>query len=105
MHPVTEIGGGLTPEDEALLQQIAEGRPIKAIAATQKTTPAAVAEQVDRLFLALSKEASSGEEGALRRLRSLHQAIVDREEQGETLSRLLPTGARGEGAPGGRPHR
>src|SRR5207245_2181208 len=32
------------------------------------------------------------EQGALRRLRSLHQAIVDREEQGETLSRLLPTG-------------
>jgi class 3 adenylate cyclase/FixJ family two-component response regulator len=93
VHPVTEIGrGGLTAEDEELLQQIAEGRPIKAIAASQKTTPAAVAEQVDRLFLALSKDASAGEEGALRRLRSLHQAIVDREEQGETLSRLLPTG-------------
>ena len=29
---------------------------------------------------------------ALRRLRMLHQAIVDREEQGETLSRLLPGG-------------
>src|SRR3712207_5716451 len=28
----------------------------------------------------------------LRRLRMLHQAIVDREEQGETLSRLLPGG-------------
>ena len=28
----------------------------------------------------------------MRRLRLLHQAIVDREEQGETLSRLLPTG-------------
>jgi class 3 adenylate cyclase len=44
------------------------------------------------LFLALSRDASSGEAGALKRLRSLHQAIVDREEQGETLSRLLPTG-------------
>src|SRR4029078_6977086 len=33
-----------------------------------------------------------GEGGALRRLRMLHQAIVDREEQGETLSPLLPTG-------------
>ena len=30
--------------------------------------------------------------GALRQLRLLHQAIVDREEQGETLSRLLPGG-------------
>jgi class 3 adenylate cyclase/FixJ family two-component response regulator len=91
VHPVAGIGG-LTADDEALLQQIAEGRPIKAIAATRHTTPAAVAEAVDRLFLTLSKEASAGEEGALRRLRSLHQAIVDREEQGETLSRLLPTG-------------
>ena len=31
-------------------------------------------------------------QSALRRLRMLHQAIVDREEQGETLSRLLPGG-------------
>ena len=31
-------------------------------------------------------------QGALKRLRILHQAIVDREEQGETLSRLLPGG-------------
>jgi len=91
VHPVAGIGG-LTADEEELLNQIAQGRPIKAIAASQHTTPAAVAEQVDRLFLALSKEASTGEEGALRRLRSLHQAIVDREEQGETLSRLLPTG-------------
>ena len=44
------------------------------------------------MFLALSRDASTGEAGALKRLRSLHQAIVDREEQGETLSRLLPTG-------------
>ena len=35
---------------------------------------------------------SAGEAGALDRLRRLHQAIVEREEQGETLSRLLPTG-------------
>ena len=31
-------------------------------------------------------------QGALDRLRRLHQAIVEREEQGETLSRMLPTG-------------
>ena len=35
----------------------------------------------------------------------LHQAIVDREEQGETLSRLLPTGARRQAAPRGPQHR
>jgi class 3 adenylate cyclase/ActR/RegA family two-component response regulator len=91
VHPVSSIGG-LTAEEEQLLQQVAQGRPIKAIAASQRTTPAAVAEKVDKLFLALSRDASTGEAGALKRLRSLHQAIVDREEQGETLSRLLPTG-------------
>jgi class 3 adenylate cyclase/ActR/RegA family two-component response regulator len=91
VHPVAGIGG-LTADEEQLLQQVAQGRPIKAIAASLHTTPASVAEMVDQLFLALSRDASTGEAGALKRLRSLHQAIVDREEQGETLSRLLPTG-------------
>jgi len=91
VHPVAGIGG-LTADEEILLQQVAQGRPIKAIAASLHTTPASVAEMVDQLFLSLSRDASTGEAGALKRLRSLHQAIVDREEQGETLSRLLPTG-------------
>ena len=47
---------------------------------------------VEALFLKLSQGASAGTAGSLKRLRMLHQAIVDREEQGETLSRLLPTG-------------
>src|SRR3954452_16892238 len=91
VHPVPGIGGRAADE-ERLLQQVAEGRPIKAIAASQHTTPAAIAEAVEQLFISLSREASTGEGGSLRRLRMLHQAIVDREEQGETLSRLLPTG-------------
>src|ERR1044072_1941092 len=49
VHPVIAISGLSAVVDE-LLQQIAEGRPIKAIAATRKTPPAAVAEEVDRLF-------------------------------------------------------
>ncbi len=47
---------------------------------------------MEELFLKLSREASAGSAMSLRRLRMLHLAIVDREEQGETLSRLLPTG-------------
>ena len=35
---------------------------------------------------------SAGDQAALSRLRQLHQAIVDGKEQGETLSRLLPSG-------------
>jgi class 3 adenylate cyclase len=85
-------GTDLTPEEEELLQRLAQGRPIKAIAASQHTTPAAIDEAIEKLFLKLAQAASSGAAGALRRLKLLHQAIVDREEQGETLSRLLPTG-------------
>ncbi len=86
--------GGLTADEEELLQQVAEGKPIKAIAVARETTPAAVNDDVEQLFLKLSQEASAGTSGSLRRLRMLHQAIVDREEQGETLSRLLPGGRR-----------
>src|SRR5260221_256251 len=78
--------------DEALLTMVAEGKPIKAIAVALDSSPAAVADDVERVFLQIAQGASSGRSGALRRLRLLHQAIVDREEQGETLSRLLPGG-------------
>jgi class 3 adenylate cyclase/CheY-like chemotaxis protein len=91
VQPVTGAGG-LNADEEALLQQVAQGRPIKAIAVGQGTTPASVADEVEKLFLKLSEGATAGMTGSLRRLRMLHDAIVDREEQGETLSRLLPTG-------------
>src|SRR5215470_9470548 len=82
VQPVTD-DAGLTEADEQLLHEIAEGRPIKAIASAHGTTAAAVADSVEQLFLKLSTGASSGTTGALKRLRMLHQAIVDREEQGE----------------------
>ncbi|HVH65233.1 MAG TPA: adenylate/guanylate cyclase domain-containing protein [Candidatus Acidoferrum sp.] len=85
-------GSDLTPEEEDLLQMLAEGRPIKAIAAARRTTPADVDDAIEKLFFKLAQAASTGTASALRRLKMLHQAIVDREEQGETLSRLLPTG-------------
>ncbi|HEV2809292.1 MAG TPA: adenylate/guanylate cyclase domain-containing protein [Acidimicrobiales bacterium] len=84
--------GELSGTDEELLRLVAEGRPIKAIAVARHTTAEAVADDVEKLFLKLAQGASSGGSGSLRRLRMLHQAIVDREEQGETLSRLLPGG-------------
>jgi adenylate cyclase len=92
VHPVAFAGADLTPVEEDLLRQVAEGRPIKAIAAARDATPSAVAADVERLFLKLAQGASGGTTSALRRLRLLHQAIVEREEQGETLSRLLPGG-------------
>jgi class 3 adenylate cyclase/DNA-binding NarL/FixJ family response regulator len=91
VRPVTDESG-LTAADEELLHEVAEGRPIKAIASTRGTTAAAVAASVEELFLKLSEGATAGTSGALKRLRLLHQAIVDREEQGEQLSRLLPGG-------------
>jgi class 3 adenylate cyclase/ActR/RegA family two-component response regulator len=92
VKPVRTDADALAPSDEELLTLVAEGKPIKAIAAMRNTTAESVADDVEQLFLALAKGASSGAEGALRRLRMLHQAIIDREEQGETLSRLLPGG-------------
>jgi class 3 adenylate cyclase/DNA-binding NarL/FixJ family response regulator len=86
------VDTGLTSTEEQLLTYIAEGKPIKAIAAATKTTPAAVSDEVEALFLKLAQDASAGNQGSLKRLRMLHQAIIDREEQGETLSRLLPGG-------------
>ena len=85
-------GTDLSPEEEELLQLLAEGKPMKAIAAAHQTTPADVDDAIQKLFLKLAQAASGGATGALRRLKLLHQAIVDREEQGESLSRLLPTG-------------
>jgi len=91
VNPVSR-GGGLTEVEDELLRLVAEGKPIKAIAASQGTTAEAVSDAVEGLFLRLAQEASTGTASALRRLRLLHQAIVDREEQGESLSRLLPGG-------------
>lgn len=84
--------GGLDAEDDALLEMIAEGKPIKAIAVATTSTPAAVEARIESLFLRLAEGVSIGTAGALDRLKRIHNAIVSREEQGESLSRLLPTG-------------
>lgn len=84
--------GELDDHEEQLLQWIAEGRPVKAIATAWSMTPEAANDAIEDLFLKLAKEASGGRESALRRLRLLQKAIVDREEQGETLRRMLPGG-------------
>jgi adenylate cyclase len=84
--------GGLTPPEERLLGLVAEGRTIKAIAALRGIPPSVVDAEVEAMFVKLATGVSAGDQLALNRLRQLHQAIVDREEQGETLSRLLPSG-------------
>ena len=82
----------LSGDEEALLQHIAGGTPIKAIAAQTHTTPAAVDAAVEALFVKLADGLSKGNEADLARLRKLHRAIMEREEQGEALARLLPGG-------------
>jgi adenylate cyclase len=84
--------GDLTHTEEELLRMVAEGKPHKRIAAALATTPAAVAADVEKLFLKIAKGASAGTTGALRRLQTLHNAIVEREEVGETLEHMLPEG-------------
>jgi len=83
---------GLSPSEEDLLRMVAEGKPIKAIAVVRQTTAADIDDAIEQLFLKLAQGLSAGQHGCLERLKLLHQAIVDREEQGETLSRLLPGG-------------
>jgi adenylate cyclase len=84
--------GTLSEDQEDLLRQVAEGRPVKAIATSRRQTAEAVNDAVEALFLNIARGASAGQGDALRRLRMLHAAILEREEQGETLSRLLPGG-------------
>jgi adenylate cyclase len=91
VRPVTSHGG-LSAAEEELLSMVAEGKPIKAIAATRHLPAEAVDAEVEAVFVKLAEGVSAGTQGALQRLRLLHKAIVDREEQGETLSRLLPGG-------------
>jgi adenylate cyclase len=91
VRPVTS-NGGLSAAEEELLGLIAEGKPIKAIAASRRLPAEAVDAEVEAVFVKLAEGVSAGTDGALQRLRLLHKAIVDREEQGETLSRLLPGG-------------
>ena len=82
----------LSADEEDLLRQVAEGRPMKAIAVTRHTTPGAIDADIEKLFIKLAEGLSAGKAGSLERLKKLHQAIIDREEQGETLARLLPGG-------------
>jgi class 3 adenylate cyclase/DNA-binding NarL/FixJ family response regulator len=91
VHPVTKTGE-LTQQEEDLLRLVAEGRPIKAIAVALGITTTAAADSVEKLFIRIAQDASTGGQSSLRRLRMLHDAIVNQKEQGETLSRLLPGG-------------
>lgn len=84
--------GELTVAEEDLLRMIAAGKPIKVIAAARGTTPADASAAIDRLFLKIAQGASAGAAGALRKLKALHEAMVERDEVEETLGRLLPGG-------------
>lgn len=84
--------GTLTPEEEALLDNVAQGTPIKAIAVAMHTTPADIDARIEKLWVRLADGVSAGSTAAISRLKTLQRAIAVREEQGEELSRLLPTG-------------
>jgi class 3 adenylate cyclase/ActR/RegA family two-component response regulator len=91
IEPVRDEGD-LTADEELLLEAVAAGKPIKAIAVSRQTTPTDVAADIERLFVRLAEGLSAGSAASLERLKSLQQAIVQREEQGESLLRLLPGG-------------
>lgn len=84
--------GDLSAAEEELLRLIAEGKPLKRIAAARGITPAAAADDVERLLLKVAQGATAGTSGALRRLQTLHKALVDRDEVEATVEKLLPSG-------------
>jgi adenylate cyclase len=84
--------GTLAPDEEKLLDHVAQGVPIKAIAVAMGTTPADVDTRIENLWVRLADGISAGSTSAISRLKTLQRAIAVREEQGEELSRLLPTG-------------
>ena len=92
----------LSDSDEDLLQQVAQGRSVKAIALQRKTTPADVNAAIEALFGTLAQGLAEGRTDSLDRLKMLQRAIVDRKEQGEALSRLLPGGVAAQILDGGR---
>lgn len=99
--PVRDVSD-LEPDEERLLRQVAQGTPIKAIALAQRTTPADIDARIEKLWVKLARSLSAGSSSSLERLKLLHRAIVDREEQGESLSRLLPGGVAEQLRAGGR---
>ncbi len=90
-NPV-RVDGSLTATEEALLQHIAEGRSVKAIATQLNTTTADCNSAIESLFAKLAEGTAAGHSDSLDRLKMLQRAIVDRKEQGEALERLLPGG-------------
>ena len=64
VRPVTS-GGGLSESEESLLALVAEGKPIKAIAAQRQLPPEAVDAEVEAVFLKLAQGVSAGNQGAL----------------------------------------
>ncbi len=92
----------LLPAEEDLLQSVAQGRTVKSIAVQMKTTPADVNAAIEALFAKLAEGLAAGRGDSLDRLKMLQRAIVDRKEQGEALSRLLPGGVAAQILEGGR---
>ena len=92
----------LSARDEDLLQQVAQGRSVQAIAVQRMTTPADVNSEIEALFGMLAHGLAEGRGGSLDRLKMLQRAIVDRKEQGEALSRFLPGGVAAQVLDGGR---
>jgi adenylate cyclase len=82
----------LSDDQELLLEMIAEGKPIKAIAAAREITASAAEADVERLFASLAQSSSAAGQAALRRLRKLHEAIVNRDLEGGLPTWQPPSG-------------
>ena len=71
VNPVRRTGG-LSTDDEELLEMVARGRRSRRSPPRSTPRPSAVDDRVERLFVHLAEGVSSGQAGALDRLRRLH---------------------------------
>jgi adenylate cyclase len=100
VRPVT-TNGGLTPAEEELLGMVAEGKPIKAIAAA-RLPPEAVDAEVEAVFVKLAEGVSAGTQGALQPPAAAPQGHRRPGGAGRDPLPLLPGRPGGEAAADGR---
>ena len=91
VRPVVPAGG-LSPEEEELLSMVAEGKPIKAIAASRGVPPRPPTPRWRRSSSSWPRVSPRAARARCGGSACCSRPSFDREEQGETLSRLLPSG-------------
>ena len=104
VRPVVQPGG-LTPGEEELLGMIAEGKPIKAIAATRRVAAEAVDTEVEAVFVKLAEGVSAGDSERAAPAAAAAPGHRGPRGAGRDAVPAAAQRARGQAAPGAARHR